>query len=159
MWKKEITSCGIGSFVVAFLLWSNPAVVQAVDVKESTLSYKETSINITTYGDVQVTKIKPVVKIPEGRKKGRLNVSFEVRNTGTKPDRYYVFASGVYKEGISGGGNSAVPVKGFLKPGEKAKGKIRTDFRGKGLPSTINVEVYSFDDLGHEPDLLETMQQ
>ena len=156
MWKKSIVLGGLVFFLASFLLLSYTALAD-LKVEESTVNYKDTTIEVTTYGDVELMKVKPKVKIEKGKKKGRLKVEVELKNTGVKPDRYYVFASGVYKEGISAGGNVNIPKKGFLEPGEKAKGKIKTEYKGKGLPSTITLEVYSFEGLGHEPDLLEIL--
>jgi len=156
MWKKSIVLGGLVFFLVSFLLLSC-TVLANLRVEETTVNYEDTTIEVTTYGDVELTKVKPKVKIEEGKKKGRLSVEVELKNTGVKPDRYYVFASGIYKEGISAGGNVSIPEEGFLEPGETAKGKIKTEYKGKGLPSTIALEVYSFEGLGHEPDLLEIL--
>ena len=156
MWKKSIVLGGLVFFLAGFLLLSC-AVLADLRVEETTVNYKDTVIEVITYGNVELIKVKPQVKIEKGNKKGRLKVEVELKNTGVKPDRYYVFASGIYEEGISAGGNTNIPEKGFLEPGEKAKGKIRTEYKGKGLPSTITLEVYSFEGLGHEPDLLEIL--
>jgi hypothetical protein len=155
MWEKSIVRVGIVFFLAIFLFWGCATV--KVKEQKSTITHKDTAIEVTTYGDVEVTKVEPEVKIKKGEKKGNLNVEVELKNTGTKPDRYNVFASGVSKEGISEGGNLTIPQKVFLKPGEKAKGKIKTRFRGEGLPSTVILEVYSLADIGYEPDPLETL--
>jgi hypothetical protein len=155
MLKKTINHKGIVFFltVLVFCCCATGKVME----KKSTVSYGNTSIDIVTYGDVEVTKVEPEMKIKKGEEKGDLTVRVELKNTGTKADRYNVFASGVSKESVSEGGNAQIPEKGFLEPGQKTEGKIKTNFKGKSLPSTIIVEVYSLGDIGHEPDLLETL--
>jgi len=156
MWKKSVALESLVFFLASFLLLSCTARAD-LKIEETTVNYEDTTVEVTIYGDVELTKVKPQVKIEKGKKKGRLSVEVELKNTGVKPDRYYVFASGIYKEGISAGGNVNIPEEGFLEPGETAGRKIKTEYKGKGLPSTITLEIYSFEGLGHEPDLLEIL--
>ena len=154
--ERKRVSCAWVVFFLGVIMLCNCTTAK-VKEKKSTARYNGTNIEITIYGEAEVTKVKPEIKMKKGEKKGTLNVTVELKNTGTKPDRYNVFASGVFKEGVAEGGNLEIPGKGLLEPGEKTEGKIKTRFKAKELPSKIILEVYSLEDLGHKADVLESL--
>ncbi len=89
---------------------------------------------------VKVVEVNPRMAFAKGKKKGTLVVVVTLRNTGTAPQRFMVFAGGVVEGGQLSGRNT-IPKKGKLGPNEVGKAKIKTKYTGTALPGEVVVEV------------------
>lgn len=118
--------------------------VSTVHSGEKTLSYEDIKITVKTYTDADVLKVRPYIKGKKG-KKGTLWLDVVIKNTGAKSQSYAV--SGLVKikeDGVSWGFfQKTFPKKSKLDPGSKATAKVRTRYKGTGIPhKLILVEIF-----------------
>ncbi len=89
--------------------------------------------------NIALTKVKPVLVKKKGASVGGMVVEVSIKNTGNKSAQFIVFASGKIEGGWAGG-RVILPKKGELQPQEIIKGKIKTKYKGKELPSVLRIE-------------------
>jgi hypothetical protein len=115
----------------------------AQSVKEKTLKYDGSTINVRIIPKADVTKVKAYIKAKKGKKKGRLWLDVVIKNTGNEPQSYAVFGQGKTKTGgWLGGSKKRIPKKGNLAPGKETTVKVRTRYKGKAIPKEIRVEIF-----------------
>jgi hypothetical protein len=112
-------------------------------LKEKTLNVDGSTIQVKTFGALDVVKVKAKVKVKKGKKKGRLTCKVTIKNTGDKPQQYRIYCQGRKKSGgWEGGSVKKFPKKGNLEPGEQKTAKVKTGFKAKATPKEVRVEVF-----------------
>ena len=91
--------------------------------------------------NLTITHIKPMLVKEKGADVGTMVVEVSIKNMGGKAAQFIVFVSGKVKGGWVGG-RVILPKKGQLTPHGTIKGKIKTQYKGKELPSIIKIEGF-----------------
>jgi len=113
-------------------------IVSLIVVTGSVLAFK---LEVEVSENLMITHIKPVLEKQNDTDVGTMVVEVTIKNIGNKPAQFIVFASGK-EEGGWASGRTILPKDGQLMPQDTIKGKIKTEYEGKELPSIIKIEGF-----------------
>ena len=114
----------------------------ADSIKEKTINADGSAIQVRSLGvSAEVVSVKPYIKAKEGKKKGNLWLDVVVKNTGSEPQAYNVFAQGKTMAGGWAGGALKAPKEGSLDPGKQITAHVKTGYEGEAIPREIRVDI------------------